>query len=141
MVLLSPSRKKDTGLSNKPADSWLVLDQTFFSLFKMFSLTELAHIGAGLIDGLIASNFLDAQAMAALGIAHPIFSITGIFAGMFATGMQTLCTRALGRGDLRTFNRLFSAVMILGTGFSLFCSRQSPITGLSLKTSNSLPEM
>ena len=38
---------------------------------------------------------------------------------MFATGMQTLCTRALGRGDLGTFNRLFSAVMILGTGFSL----------------------
>ena len=120
MVLLSPRRKKDTILSNKPADSWLVLDQTFFSLFKMFSLIELAHIGAGLIDGLIASNFLDAQAMAALGIAHPIFSITGIFAGMFATGMQTLCTRALGRGDLGTFNRLFSAVMILGTGFSLF---------------------
>lgn len=119
MVLLSPRRKKDTILSNKPADSWLVLDQTFFSLFKMFSLIELAHIGAGLIDGLIASNFLDAQAMAALGIAHPIFSITGIFAGMFATGMQTLCTRALGRGDLGTFNRLFSAVMILGTGFSL----------------------
>ena len=85
----------------------------------MFSLIELAHIGAGLIASLIASNFLDAQAMAALGIAHPIFSITGIFAGMFATGMQTLCTRALGRGDLVTFNRLFSAVMILGTGFSL----------------------
>ena len=59
MVLLSPRRKKDTILSNKPADSWLVLDQTFFSLFKMFSLIELAHIGAGLIDGLIASNFLD----------------------------------------------------------------------------------
>ena len=85
----------------------------------MFSLIELAHIGAGLIDGLIASNFLDDQAMAALGIAHPIFSITGIFSGMFATGMQTLCTRALGRGDLGTFNRLFSAIMILGTGFPL----------------------
>ena len=119
MSLLSPRMKKGTMLSNKPTDPWLVLDQTFFALFATFSLIELAHIGAGLIDGLIVSNFLDAKAMAALGIAHPVFSITGIFAGMFAAGMQTLCTRALGRGDLGTFNRLFSAVMILGTGFSL----------------------
>ena len=119
MELHSPRMKKDTLLSNKPVNPWLVLDQAFFALFVTFSLIELAHIGAGLIDGLIVSNYLDANAMAALGIAHPIFSISGIFAGMFAAGMQTLCTRALGRGDLETFNRLFSAVMILGTVFSL----------------------
>ena len=104
---------------NKPSNRWLVLDQSFFAMFITFSLIELANVGAGLIDGLIVSNFLDAEAMAAAGIAHPIFSISGIFAGMFATGMQTLCTRELGRGNVRAFNRIFSAVMALGTAFSV----------------------
>jgi len=104
--------------SKNHTNRWLVLDQSFFTMFITFSLIELANVGAGLIDGLIVSNFLDAEAMAAAGIAHPIFSISGIFGGMFATGMQTLCSRELGKGDVRSFNRLFSAVMILGTAFS-----------------------
>lgn len=104
--------------NHKKTNRWLVVDQSFFALFLTFSLIELANVGAGLIDGLIVSNFLDAEAMAAAGIAHPIFSIAGIFGGMFATGMQTLCTRELGKGDVRAFNRIFSAVMVLGMAFS-----------------------
>ena len=106
-------------LTKNKANRWLVLDQSFFAMFITFSMIELANVGSGLIDGLIVSNFLDAEAMAAAGIAHPIFSISGIFGGMFATGMQTLCTRELGQGDVRAFNRLFSAVMTLGTAFSV----------------------
>ena len=52
----------------KSQNRWLVLDQSFFSLFLPFSLIELSNVGAGLIDGLIVSNFLDAEAMAAAGI-------------------------------------------------------------------------
>ena len=63
----------------KIANRWVVLDQSFFALFLTFSLIELSNVGAGLIDGLIVSNFLDAEAMAAAGIAYPIFSIAGIF--------------------------------------------------------------
>ena len=64
--------------SGKRTDRWLVLDQSFFSMFITFSLIELANVGVGLIDGLIVSNFLDASSMAAAGIAHPIFSISGL---------------------------------------------------------------
>ncbi len=111
-----------TLLNPKNSDRWKVLDQAFFSCFITFSLIELTNVGAGLIDGLVVSNFLSAESMAAAGIAHPIFSISGIFGGMMATGMQTLCTRELGRGDVPGFNRLFSAVMILGTSFSVALS-------------------
>ena len=96
-----------------------MLDQSFFALFLTFSLIELSNVGAGLIDGLIVSNFLDAEAMAAAGIAYPIFSIAGIFSGMLATGMQTVCAQELGRGNVREFNRLFSAALYVGTVFSL----------------------
>lgn len=106
-------------VSKKRSNRWLVLDQSFFAMFITFSLIELANVGAGLIDGLIVSNLLHAEAMAAVGIAYPIFSISGVFGGMFAAGMQTLCTRELGRGDVHAFNRLFSTVMYLGTAFSI----------------------
>ena len=88
-------------------------------MFIAFSMIELTNVGAGLIDGLVVSNFLSADSMAAAGIAHPIFSIAGIFGGMFAVGMQNTCTKELGRGDVPGFNRLFSATMYLGTAFSV----------------------
>jgi len=99
----------------KHANRWIILDQTFYDLFIAFSLIELTNVGAGLIDGLIVGRFFSADDLAAAGISHPIFSIAGIFGGMFAMGTRTLCSRALGRGDVKDFNRLFSAVMYLGT--------------------------
>ena len=103
----------------KRQNRWSVLDQTFFSIFITFSLIELTNVAAGLIDGLIVSNFLDADSMAAAGVAHPIFSIAGIFGGMLAAGMQTMCTRELGRGDVPGFNRLFSAAIYIGSSFAI----------------------
>ena len=102
-------------LQKSRSNRWIVLDQTFYDLFISFSLIELTNVGAGLIDGLIVGRFFSADDLAAAGISHPIFSIAGIFGGMFAMGTRTLCTRALGRGDVKSFNRLFSAVMYLGT--------------------------
>ena len=106
-------------LKGKNSDRWKVLNQSFYSMFITFSLIELTHVGAGLIDGLVVSNFLSAQSMAAAGVAHPIFSIAGVFGGMFATGMRTMCTKELGRGDVAGFNRIFSMTMYLGTLFSV----------------------
>ena len=103
---------------SRRTNKWKVLDQSFFSIFITFSLIELTHVGAGLIDGLIVSRFLSAESMAAVGIAHPVFSIAGIFGGMFATGMQSMCTKELGRGNVSGFNRLFSTTLFLGTAFS-----------------------
>ena len=103
---------------SRKTDRWKVLRQSFMSMFITFSLIELTNVGAGLIDGLVVSNFLNADSLAAAGVARPIFSISGIFGGMFAAGMQSMCTKELGRGDVAGFNRIFSAVMYLGTAFS-----------------------
>lgn len=65
-------------ISKEKSNRWLVLDQSFFAMFITFSMIELANAGAGMIDGLIVSNFLDNEAMAAAGIAHPIFTICGM---------------------------------------------------------------
>ena len=94
---------------------WAMLDKMFLSMFVTFSLMELANIGGGIVDGLIVSNFLDHKALAAVGISNPMYSITGIMSGLFASGMQKKCAEELGRGSMKTVNRLFSATFYIGT--------------------------
>ena len=72
--------------NHKKANRWTLVDQSFLSLFITFSLIELTNIGSGIIDGLVVSNFYDTDSLAAVGIASPMFSISGIISGLFATG-------------------------------------------------------
>ena len=101
---------------------WTVLRQTFRSLFIAFCAIELSNISAGLIDGLIVSRFLGSGAMAASGIAYPIFSISGILGGLFSMGIQSVCAGELGKGNISEVSRIFSAVIYLGTFISVICA-------------------
>lgn len=104
---------------NKKANRWALVDQSFLSLFITFSLIELTNIGSGIIDGLVVSNFFDPDSLAAVGIASPMFSISGIISGLFATGMQTMCAQELGKGNIKALNRVFSAVFYISIAVSL----------------------
>lgn len=99
----------------KRINHWTVIDQSFFSLFLTFALIELSNVGSVLINSLIASNFFGPDAMAAIGIACPIFRISWIVSGVLAIGMQTICSQELGKGNIKEFNRLFSAVFYVGS--------------------------
>ena len=66
---------------------WGINNKVFMENFAVACLSELSQVGAGLIDGIITSRMLSAAAMAAFGVAHPIFSILAIFTGLFSTGM------------------------------------------------------
>jgi Na+-driven multidrug efflux pump len=90
-----------------------MVNQSFFSLFITFSLIELSNVEAGICDGLIVGNFLNDNSLAAVGLSSPMFSISGIICGLFATGMQTMCAQELGRGDIKSLNRVFSSVFYI----------------------------
>ncbi|MBR1751148.1 MAG: ATP-binding protein [Ruminococcus sp.] len=104
---------------SKTNNRWTLVDQSFLSLFITFSLIELTNIGSGIIDGLVVSNFYDADSLAAVGIASPMFSISGIISGLFATGMQTMCAQELGKGNIKALNRIYSAVFYVCIAVSL----------------------
>lgn len=107
-------------IGNKKINSrWLVTRQSFFNLFVSFSLIEMANICSNLIDGLIVSNFYDAKSLASVAICGPMFSIFGIVSGLFAKGMQITCAQELGRGNLKDFNRIFSAVFYIAGVLSI----------------------
>ena len=91
----------------------------FFSLFLTGALIEFSQVGAGFIDGLIVSRYLGQDAMAAFGIAYPIYSILGVVSGLLAVGMEIKCSQAIGRGNLKDFNRFFSVTVYVGSAVSV----------------------
>ena len=77
--------------------------------------------------------------MAAFGFTAPYQRFTTIFPAVLALGMQILCSKALGRGELREVNGIFSlaaaaalALMIFLTGATfLFAEQIADLLGTS----------
>ena len=101
-------------------DRWSLVNKVFLDNFLVSALMELSSVGAGFVDGVVISRMLPAKSMAAYGIAHPIFSLIAVFHGLFSTGMQTVCSQKLGKGDVKEFNRLFLAAFYPAGIMSLF---------------------
>lgn len=97
----------------KRKNRWQITDKMFYSLFLTGAIIEFSQVGAVFIDGLIISRFMGPVAMAAEGIAYPIFSIIGIFSGLLVSGMQDRCSQAIGRGNQKEFVRLASVTFFI----------------------------
>ena len=106
-------------LKKRSRERWRITDRMFLSLLLTGTTIELSQVGAGFIDGLCTSRYLGSEAMAARGIAHPIFSCLGIISGVLAVGMQTAGAKAIGKGKREEFSRIFSAVFYIGSALSL----------------------
>lgn len=103
----------------KSSRRWAITDKMFFSLFLTGALIEFSQVGAGFIDGLIVSRYLGQDAMAAYGIAYPIYSILGVVSGLLAVGMEIKCSQAIGRGNRKDLNRFFSMTVYVGAILSV----------------------
>lgn len=71
------------------------------------------------IDGVIIGQFLGTNAIAAYGLALPMFIATNAVFGIFATGAQSLCGNCMGRGDMKSANGFFNATMIVMVALSI----------------------
>lgn len=100
---------------------WSLVDQSLLSLFITFSLIEFGNRGSYIADGLFVSVFLGQSAIASVGVVKSISSVTGILSGMLSVGMQAKCSYELGRGDIRSFNRIFSGMVYLSLVMSTIC--------------------
>ena len=87
---------------------------------------ELADSICGVIDGVMVGRFLGENAMAAHGIATPIFLILIIFSYIVTVGFQQPCTVAIGRGKTRRANGMYSFTML----FTLTCSLLFALVGV-----------
>ena len=94
-------------------------------------LSMIASTIGNTIDGIITGSFLGTEAMAAFGFTVPYQRFTTIFPAVLALGMQILCSKSLGRGELREANGNFSlavatalAIMIFLTGATFLFTEQ-----------------
>jgi len=87
--------------------------------FYTTAIIELSQVGTGIIDGIITSKFLGTFEMAAVGLAHPYYSIAGIISGCISVGMQSMCTEEVGRGRIDKTNKIFSQAVVFGGLISL----------------------
>lgn len=90
---------------------------------KQFLETMLVMVTAGLvdaicgvIDGIFVGRFLGEEALAAHGIAMPVFEVLCIFSYIITVGFQQPCTVYIGKGEKEHANGLFSAAMLMTLG-------------------------
>ena len=80
---------------------------------------ELVDALCGVIDGIFVGRTLGEQAMAAHGIAMPIFVVLCIFSYLLTVGFQQMCTVYIGKGEKDKANGIFTASIFLTLGISI----------------------
>ena len=64
-----------------------------------------------LIDGIIISNLMGKNCVAAYGLVMPVFSAFSALGNVFSTGLQAVCARHLGKGETEKARRTFSVIL------------------------------
>lgn len=108
-----------------------LISRLFRDTLMIFLLSKFASIIGNTIDGVIIGSFLGTDSMAAFGFTVPFQHFTTIFPAVLALGMQILCGKALGKGNISEVNGIFSlsvtaalAIMIFLTGAMFLFAEQ-----------------
>ena len=93
----------------------LFKDTLIIFLLSMF-VSTIGYV----IDGVITGNFLGTEAIAAFGLTMPYQRFVTIFSSVIVVGMQVLCSKFLGRGELREANGIFSLATAAALSITIF---------------------
>ena len=94
-------------------------EKQFLGTMMVLIFAELADSLCGVIDGVMVGRFLGSDAIAAHGVAAPVFLILCIFSFIITVGFQQPCTVCIGKGDLKKADGLFSMTVLLALAVSL----------------------
>lgn len=99
-------------MKNKAIEKSNIMTSVFKEmLFIQIMAVVTATIGS-VVDGIITSNFLGRDAMAAFSISTPFFIFLSCFSNMVGNGAQSLGGKCLGKGDKESVNGLFTLTII-----------------------------
>lgn len=91
-----------------------------FRLFLGASiLTALSAMLGNIIDGVIVSHLIDYNAMSATSLCKPIIQGNYTFYQLVGLGASILVAKAMGQGDRRRVNRLFSTTILVLAAYGL----------------------
>lgn len=66
-----------------------------------------------LLDEVMVARGIGVNAMVAMGLASPLFAMLALVASVLSVGAQSLCTYAMGAGDIKKNNSIFSSVIVM----------------------------
>ncbi len=92
-------------------------------LFKQMVISQIISAMAVMlclvVDSIMISRFLGVEAMAAYGFANPVLLGFAAFGSLLSSGIQVVCSKAMGTGDEDKVNRCYSLSIIVAIGFSV----------------------
>jgi len=94
---------------NKKQD---MIKQLFISSLMTMIMSATVSLLGMIIDGVIISRFLGRDAMSAYGIISPLFVLLSAVSGILSSGTQTVCAKALGKGDEKRAHSSFSTSIV-----------------------------
>lgn len=83
----------------------------FMETMMVLIVSEMADSLCGLIDGMYVGKFLGNDAMAAHGVAAPVFTFLCIFSYLIAAAIQHACPVAIGENRPREANGYFNIAL------------------------------
>ena len=98
--------------SRKKKTEGQLLSHTFRGYSGKMIANYLMSFMGTIIDGIVISRFLGADAMAAFQIVMPLTMLNSVIALMFSTGLQTSCSNCLGAGRMDEANSYYTVTMI-----------------------------
>ncbi|NME71425.1 MATE family efflux transporter [Flammeovirga aprica] len=94
-----------------------VLQGSVLNVFLSFSIPTvlgmLAVTSAGIIDGMFVGNYVGTEALAAISLCAPIFSLLFGLPILFSTGGEVFCGKFIGEGNLEKAQKIFTNIIIL----------------------------
>ena len=84
----------------------------FFSAAVAMIFSQVAGVVANIIDGIVTSRFLGADALSSISLLGPFISTIILISGFVSTGSQVVCGNLVGEGKRREANAVFSIAII-----------------------------
>ena len=97
-----------------------LIARLFRDTLIIFLLSFFAATVGSVVDGMIIGNFLGTEAIAAFGFTLPYQAFVAVFHAVIMLGMQIMCSKALGRGNLNEANGIFSSAVAVGLAVMIF---------------------
>lgn len=91
-----------------------VLQKLFLDTFWVMLASKLSVAISKLIDGLMVSNYMEAEMFAAQNLVNPFFGLIGIASGLLATGVQVMVSKSIATGRFKEADQTFSLSLLCG---------------------------
>lgn len=96
------------------------IKKTFYTSVAAIIFAAFAGTVGMVVDGVIIGRYLGETAMAAFGLASPIFLLGNTIGGLISSGVSVVCSKKIGDGDINGARSAFSLSLLIALVFSIF---------------------